>query len=107
MRDMKKQCFKCGEVKPLSKRLNEVNMKLLTEKEVAERIGLSVNTIRQSRANNRLCGRLPPKYIKLGGSPQSAVRYREDDLENWIIECDPPRTAQLQKPANQKDGDNK
>ena len=49
--------------------------KLLTEKAVAEKLGLHVQTLR----NHRFQGRGIP-YVKIG----SAVRYDEDDLKAYI-----------------------
>ena len=48
--------------------------KLLTATEVADRLSVSIKTIRKWT-----CQRSIP-FIKLGAS----VRFREDDLEDWI-----------------------
>jgi len=48
---------------------------LLTERQVAERLALSVATLRRWR----LLGR-PPRWIKLG----SAVRYKSEDIAAWL-----------------------
>lgn len=49
--------------------------KALTEKEAAERLGLSHRTLQKYRQE---CG--PPKYIKLG----RAVRYLSKDLDEFL-----------------------
>jgi predicted DNA-binding transcriptional regulator AlpA len=48
---------------------------LLTERECAERLALSLATLRRRRCEGR-----PPKWIKIGAS----VRYRLEDLEEFI-----------------------
>jgi excisionase family DNA binding protein len=48
---------------------------LLTEKEAAQRLGLSVSTLQQRRFRGRL-----PAFVKLG----KAVRYRPEDLDAFI-----------------------
>lgn len=54
------------------------NRNLLKENEVAERLGISLLTIRKWRVFGR-----GPRYRKLGGR---AVRYHPDDIERWITE---------------------
>ena len=49
--------------------------RLLVEREVAERLGMAVQTVRGWRV--RGCG---PVYVKLGRS----VRYRESDVEAFV-----------------------
>ncbi|GAB6907256.1 conserved hypothetical protein [Desulfosarcina cetonica] len=49
--------------------------KLLTEKQVAEKLSLHVQTLRNWRFHRR---DLP--YLKVG----SAVRYDPDDVEKWL-----------------------
>jgi predicted DNA-binding transcriptional regulator AlpA len=53
-------------------------MRLLNEKEAAERIGMSVHYMRRLRV---VGGGIP--YIKLGGL-KSAVRYEEGAIEAFI-----------------------
>jgi excisionase family DNA binding protein len=48
---------------------------LLTEEEVAERLHVSLASIRRWRLERR-----GPQFIKVG----SLVRYRPDDLESWL-----------------------
>jgi len=52
-------------------------MKLLTRKQVADRIGVTVRTIDKWRKE----GKAPP-FFKFNGS----IRCREDDLDEWIDE---------------------
>ena len=50
---------------------------LLSEKEAAKIIGLSVRTLQQRRYLH-----LPPKYVRLPGT--RSIRYRLPDLEEFI-----------------------
>lgn len=54
------------------------NRNLLREKEVAERLGISLLTIRKWRVFGR-----GPRFRKLGGR---AVRYDPADVDRWISE---------------------
>lgn len=54
---------------------------LLTEKEVAQRIGMSVHWLRRKRWSG---GGIP--FCKLGGGEGGAVRYRPEDVEAFIAE---------------------
>jgi predicted DNA-binding transcriptional regulator AlpA len=49
---------------------------LLNEHQVAQRLGLSVATIRRFRLLRR-----GPKYLKVSSA---AVRYRPEDVEIWL-----------------------
>ena len=51
------------------------NKNMITVREAAKFLGLSVHTL-----NNKRCNQTGPKYFKLG----RAVRYRYKDLEDWI-----------------------
>ena len=54
---------------------------LLTEKEAARRIGMSVTFLQHGRSNGTLGNRTPtPKFKKIG----SAVRYDTRDLDDWV-----------------------
>ena len=57
--------------------LQESVGKLLTEKEAAPIVGLSVRTLQQRRFQ-----RLPPNYIRLPGT--RSIRYRLPDLLSFI-----------------------
>jgi excisionase family DNA binding protein len=50
---------------------------LLTEKEAAQRLGLSVSTLQQRRFRGR-----PPVFVRLGKS----VRYRPEDLDAFVAQ---------------------
>jgi predicted DNA-binding transcriptional regulator AlpA len=52
--------------------------RLLTSKEVSERIGIKPGTLRQWRSKNR-----GPRYLKQPGPSQAPVRYRASDVEAW------------------------
>ncbi|CZF87035.1 Helix-turn-helix domain protein [Grimontia marina] len=55
--------------------------RLLTEKQVAELIGMSRSFLRQSRMEGHRQNRTEaPPFIKVG----RAVRYRYDDIDKWI-----------------------
>ena len=55
---------------------NVAPSRLFNEREVAERLAVSVATIRRWRLF-----RQGPMYIKVGGA---AVRYRREDVESWL-----------------------
>ncbi len=57
---------------------NNVIENLLNEHEVARITGLSVATIRRRRLF-----KMPPKYLKIS----SAVRYRREDIAEWLESC--------------------
>lgn len=52
---------------------------LLTDREAARLLGLSVSCLRSWRYSGR-----GPTYLKLGGGPKAAVRYRRADVEAFI-----------------------
>jgi len=52
---------------------------LLTDREVAKLLGLSVSCLRSWRYSGR-----GPTYLKLGGGPKAAVRYRRADVDAFI-----------------------
>jgi excisionase family DNA binding protein len=52
--------------------------KFLTRKEVAERLGISTQSV--DKWSNPKVGRLPPP-IKLG---RRAVRFKEAEMEQWL-----------------------
>ena len=54
---------------------------VLTEKEAAAYINMSVSYLQKDRMNGALKNRAPgPAYLKIGRS----VRYFKDDLDIWI-----------------------
>ena len=56
-------------------------VRLLTEREAATYIGMSISFLRQARSNGERLNRTPaPHPIQIGRS----VRYRLDDLDSWI-----------------------
>jgi len=60
-----------------------VKRRLLTEKEAAEYIGVSVSFLRKSRCYGTLPGHTPgPRFFKIG----RMVRYDVKDLDDWIEE---------------------
>ncbi|MGK7346049.1 MAG: helix-turn-helix transcriptional regulator [Candidatus Nitrospinota bacterium M3_3B_026] len=56
-------------------RKGDVESRLLTEKEAADHLQLSVKTMQRWRY---LCS--GPRYLKLNGS----IRYRLSDLDEWV-----------------------
>jgi predicted DNA-binding transcriptional regulator AlpA len=52
---------------------------LLSEKEVAPRLGISVNSLRRWRLLSK-----GPAYVKFGPEPRAAVRYNPRDVERWL-----------------------
>ena len=55
--------------------------KMLTSKQVAEKLGLSEKTVSRWRSEG-----VGPPYHKLGFSRLSPVRYDPDALETWMKE---------------------
>ena len=54
---------------------------MLNEKEAASYIGMSVSYLRHARYDGVYGDKQPgPLYVKMG----RAVRYRSDDLDEWI-----------------------
>ena len=54
---------------------------LLTEKEAASVLNVSVSYLRLSRSEGVRGKRTPaPKYVKIGKS----VRYKKDELQRWV-----------------------
>jgi len=49
---------------------------LLNENQVAQRLGVSIATVRRWRAH-----KTGPRFRKIGGA---SVRYASDDLKRWI-----------------------
>ena len=58
--------------------IGDSSARLLSEREVAERWGISQVTLQDWRSRQK-----GPPFIKLGGR---MVRYRELDIEMWLIE---------------------
>ena len=56
--------------------MNDFNIKLMNEKEVAELLNLKVRTLQAWRCQNRGL-----KYVKLAGG---AVRYKLEDIQSFI-----------------------
>ena len=57
------------------------NVRVLTEQQAAEYIGMSRSFLRQDRMNGRREGRTPgPVFLKIGRS----VRYLKEDLDKWL-----------------------
>lgn len=54
---------------------------MLTPQEVSQLIKVSVGTLENWRMQGR-----GPKFIKLGGGPRGHVRYRLQDVEDWMFE---------------------
>jgi transposase len=56
-------------------------MTFLKDKEVAEMINVSVNTLRTWRRNGR-----GPKFLKAEGT-RGSIRYDSEDVRKWISEA--------------------
>jgi len=58
---------------------------VITEKEAAQYIGMSVPYLRASRCNGTRDGHTTaPPYVKIGGG--RSIRYMIGDLDNWLHE---------------------
>lgn len=64
--------------------------KPLKEREAAEIIGFSVHWLRRKRWSGD-----GPKYLKLGASVKSGVRYRYQDLMDYMSEHEATSTSQM------------
>jgi excisionase family DNA binding protein len=62
----------------------EDQARLITEREAAEQLAISVRTLR----NWRFLGRGPP-HLKVG----RLVRYRQSDLKSWLKTCERASTS--------------
>jgi excisionase family DNA binding protein len=60
---------------------------LMNEQEVCQRLGMSIQTVR----NLRYSGRLP--FIRLGGPVRGPVRVRRADLETFLMTNSPATQA--------------
>jgi len=61
--------------------IEKIDVLLLTEKEAARYIGMSVTFLQHGRSNGTLGNRTPtPKFKKIG----SSVRYDKRDLDDWV-----------------------
>lgn len=52
--------------------------KLLTARQVADRLSIYVDTVRKWTREGKLKG------FKIGNGPNGSIRYRESDIEEWI-----------------------
>lgn len=55
--------------------------KMLTSHQVALRLSITEKTLRYWRSLGK-----GPRYVKLGPSRTSLIRYDEDEVERWKIE---------------------
>ena len=61
--------------------MEKFETQMLTPQEVSQLIKISVGTLENWRLANK-----GPKFIKLGGTPRGHVRYRLQDVEDWMFE---------------------
>ena len=54
--------------------------KLLTSKDLAEKLSVNSQLINESRVSGQLLGADAPKFLKMGRS----VRYEESTIEAWL-----------------------
>lgn len=57
-----------------------IGIVLLTERQAAERLALSVHWLRKQRVSGRAVAKDPVPYYKIAG----AVRYSAADLDAWL-----------------------
>ena len=55
---------------------------LLKESHVAERLGVSMPTLRSWR-----CRGIGPNFVKMGAGKKAPVRYSSIDIEQFIAQC--------------------
>ena len=70
--------------------MNEQQSQALTEHEVAERLGLSVATLRAWRLKRR-----GPRYVRFG----RAVRYLANDIDRFVDACAVDASSVEQQPS--------
>lgn len=54
---------------------------LLTPQQVSDLLQINVGTLENWRIKNQ-----GPKFLKLGGGPRGHIRYRQQDVEDWMFE---------------------
>jgi predicted DNA-binding transcriptional regulator AlpA len=79
-----------GQERPKTKK--DRLMKLLTEQEVCEMIGISCSTLRKWRLKGT-----GPTFVKFGKATPSPIRYPQSDLEAFIAQST-KHTQKLEKP---------
>lgn len=52
---------------------------LIHERDAAKHLGVSISWLQRAR-----WAKTGPRYIKVGGPKGRAVRYRHDDLKQWM-----------------------
>lgn len=68
----------------MTKTLHLLPSNLVTEKDAAQYIGMSVAFLRKSRMEGRRKNRTPgPPYLRLG---RKSIRYSLRDLDAWLLE---------------------
>jgi hypothetical protein len=70
-------------------------LNLLTETDVAERLRVSLASVRRWRLEKR-----GPAFVKVG----ACVRYRPEDLESWITSLPTSRGHNSGRPDGDNDG---
>ncbi len=70
-------------------------LNLLTETDVAERLKVSLASVRRWRLEKR-----GPVFVKVG----TLVRYRPEDLESWIVTLPTSGGQQARSPSSDNDG---
>lgn len=58
---------------------NAFEDRLLTAKEAADYLGLAEGTVRNKANANDI------PFIRLGKTPQSPLRFRKSELDQWVI----------------------
>jgi excisionase family DNA binding protein len=76
---------------------NNLHVSLLTVPEVAERLHVSIQTVRRRIAT----GELP--VVRLGGGPQAPVRVDPDELEEWLHGRKPPAAGASESQRSPKE----
>lgn len=59
-----------------------VSEELLKESQVAQRLGVSMPTLRSWR-----CRGIGPDFVKMGAGKKAPVRYSASDIESFIAQC--------------------
>ena len=61
--------------------VKELPPAVLNTAQAAKYIGFSKSELDRARISGELCGETPPKFFRVG---KKAVRYRVEDLDNWL-----------------------
>lgn len=77
---------------------------LLTSREAAKKLGISLPTLRKIREHGTFHGRKAPPFIMVGAGEREGIRYVEEELNRWVLSL--PRffsTSHSEDPADKSE----